>query len=211
MLMTAVCCRLQWGKVHIEHKCRDKHMLALNIQKLQAFVCWHVTPVCVNSFYHLARVEGGKFFLSVSESSAQASLCSLLENSTWARDKYKLGEKHALKSSLGEWHLPETRRSIQWNVWAEALTTTCLGSGFALVPNSTLPLPAKTCELKQVRKPMAWSAGVVSTLCCRPTAAVWRKLQILLLLKMIHWEMVLHLLRVPINSVVQVRHHCWDL
>lgn len=33
-------------------------MLAL--KKLQAFVPWHVAPVCVNSFYHLAHVEGEK-------------------------------------------------------------------------------------------------------------------------------------------------------
>lgn len=37
-------------------------------------------------------------------------------------------------------------------------------SGFSLVPNSTLPVLAKTCELKQVRKTMAQSVGVVSTL-----------------------------------------------
>lgn len=37
-------------------------------------------------------------------------------------------------------------------------------TGFALVPNSTLLVPAKTCELKQVRKPMAWSVGCVGML-----------------------------------------------
>lgn len=39
-----------------------------------------------------------------------------------------------------------------------------LSTGFALVPNSTLPVPAKTCELKQVRKPMAWSVRFVGML-----------------------------------------------
>lgn len=37
-------------------------------------------------------------------------------------------------------------------------------TGFALVLNSTLPVPAKTCELKQVTKPMARRVGVAGTL-----------------------------------------------
>lgn len=36
-------------------------------------------------------------------------------------------------------------------------------TGFALVPDNTLPVPAKACELKQVRKFMALSVGAVST------------------------------------------------
>lgn len=86
-------------------------MLAL--KELQAFVLWHVAPVCVNSLDHLAHVEGEKFFLSVSKSSAQGSLCLQLDNSIWARDKYRLGEKHVLISSLGEWNWPARRGSIQ--------------------------------------------------------------------------------------------------
>lgn len=131
MLMTAVCCRLQWGKEHIEHKRRDRHMLALNIQKLQAFVPWHVTSLC-ESILLSHTCGGGGEIISVSESSAQGNLCSQLENSTWARDKYKLGEKHVLMSSLGEWNWPERRGSTQWNVWAEALTSTCLAVALLL-------------------------------------------------------------------------------
>lgn len=37
-------------------------------------------------------------------------------------------------------------------------------TGFALVPSSTLSVFAKTCELKQVTKPVARSVGVVSML-----------------------------------------------
>lgn len=57
--------------------------------------------------------RGGKIPAFVSEPSAQASLCSLLENGTWARDKYKTQEKHAPMSALDEGHWPERRRSVQ--------------------------------------------------------------------------------------------------
>lgn len=144
-------------------------MLALNIQKLQV-TC---SLTCECGLYEIILtacahgevcVEGGKIPAFVSEPSAQASLCSLLENGTWARDKYKTQEKHAPMSALDEGHWPERRRSVQWNIlgWEPDIYVLC--TGFTLVPNSTLPVPAEACGLKPVRKPMPSNAGFVSTL-----------------------------------------------
>lgn len=100
----------------------------------------------------------GKTPAFLSEPSAQAGSCSLLENGTWAGDKYKPGEEHA--PHFVEGHSWEREIRAVGTSGDEDLTS----AGFTRVPKRALLAPAQTRKATRVGKPMPPGAGFVSAL-----------------------------------------------